>query len=83
VLTTTILAFRLFDQVNVMTPDGGPEETTATMVWYTIRRGWTQNEVGYASAISVVFVAIVLIVSLIQRVVVKSDSARVGRLHEN
>ena len=75
VLTTTILAFRLFDQVNVMTPDGGPNETTATMVWYAIRRGWTQNEVGYASAISVVFVAIVLIVSLIQRVSVKSESA--------
>jgi multiple sugar transport system permease protein len=78
VLTTTILAFRLFDQVNVMTPDGGPDETTATMIWYAIRRGWTQNEVGYASAISVVFVAIVLIVSLIQRVGVKSESAMEG-----
>jgi multiple sugar transport system permease protein len=75
VLTTTILAFRLFDQVNVMTPDGGPDESTATMVWYTIRRGWTQNEVGYASAISVVFVGIVLIVSLIQRTVVRSERA--------
>lgn len=73
VLTTTILAFRLFDQVNVMTPDGGPDETTATMVWYAIRRGWTQNEVGYASAVSVVFVSIVLIVSLIQRTVVRSE----------
>ncbi len=75
VLTTTILAFRLFDQVNVMTPDGGPEESTATMVWYAIRRGWTQSEVGYASALSVVFVGIVLIVSLIQRVLVRSESA--------
>ncbi|NLF77271.1 MAG: sugar ABC transporter permease [Chloroflexi bacterium] len=75
VLTTTILAFRLFDQVNVMTPDGGPEESTATMVWYAIRRGWTQGEVGYASAISVVFVAIVLVISIIQRVVVRSESA--------
>jgi multiple sugar transport system permease protein len=78
VLTTTILAFRLFDQVNVMTPDGGPKESTATMIWYAIRRGWTQNEVGYASAISVVFVGIVLIVSLIQRVIVKSESAVEG-----
>ncbi|MBN2304429.1 MAG: sugar ABC transporter permease [Anaerolineae bacterium] len=75
VLTTTILAFRLFDQVNVMTPDGGPEESTATMIWYAIRRGWTQGEVGYASAISVVFVGIVLIISIIQRVVVQSESA--------
>jgi len=75
VLTTTILSFRLFDQVNVMTPDGGPDESTATMVWYAIRRGWTQGEVGYASALSVVFVAIVLLVSIIQRVLVRSESA--------
>lgn len=75
VLTTTILSFRLFDQINVMTPDGGPAQSTATMVWYTIRRGWGQSEIGYASAISVVFVLIVLGISLIQRVIVKSESA--------
>lgn len=73
VLTTTILAFRLFDQVNVMTPDGGPAESTATMVWYAIRRGWGQSEVGFASAVSVVFVVIVLIVSIIQRVIIQSE----------
>ncbi|MCL4876273.1 MAG: sugar ABC transporter permease [Anaerolineae bacterium] len=75
VLATTVLAFRLFDQVNVMTPDGGPEESTATMVWYAIRIGWRQNEVGYASAISIVFVAIVLVISLVQRLTVKSERA--------
>jgi multiple sugar transport system permease protein len=67
IVTTTILAFRLFDQVQVMTPAGGPDESTATMVWYAIRRGWTNNEIGYASAMSVIFVLIVLLVSLIQR----------------
>lgn len=75
VLTTTILAFRLFDQINVMTPDGGPASSTATMVWYAIRRGWRESEIGYASAISVVFVVIVLMISLVQRVFVKSESA--------
>jgi len=75
VLTTTILAFRLFDQVNVMTPDGGPENSTATMVWYAIRRGWGNGEIGYASAVSVVFVAIVLLISMAQRLIVRSESA--------
>jgi multiple sugar transport system permease protein len=75
VLTTTILAFRLFDQVNVMTPDGGPKESTATMVWYAIRKGWRESEVGYASAVSIVFVGIVLIISLLQRSVVRSERA--------
>jgi multiple sugar transport system permease protein len=74
VLTTTILAFRLFDQVNVMTPDGGPGGSTATMVWYAIRTGWRQSQIGFASAISVVFVAIVLLVSLAQRRLVRSSS---------
>lgn len=75
VLTTTILSFRLFDQVNVMTPSGGPENSTATMVWYAIRRGWQEGNIGYASAISIVFVAIVLIISLVQRGIIRSDSA--------
>ena len=72
VLTTTILAFRLFDQVNVMTPDGGPGGSTATMVWYVIRTGWSQSQIGFASAISVVFVAIVLLISLVQQRLVRS-----------
>lgn len=75
VITTTILAFRLFDQVNVMTPQGGPENSTATMVWYAIRQGWQKSEVGYAATISVVFVSIVLIVSILQRLVVRSERA--------
>lgn len=75
VLATTVLAFRLFDQVNVMTPDGGPGESTATLIWYVVRRGWTQSEIGYASAMSIVFVIIVLVISGLQRVLVRSESA--------
>ena len=74
-LTTTILSFRLFDQVNVMTPDGGPGGSTATMVWYAIRRGWRENEIGFASAVSVIFVLIVLGISLLQRGVLRSERA--------
>lgn len=75
ILTTTILAFRLFDQVQVMTPDGGPNESTSTIVWYAIRKGWRENEVGYASAISVLFVVLVLIISVLQRGFIRSESA--------
>lgn len=75
VLTTTILAFRLFDQIQIMTPDGGPQQSTATMVWYAIRTGWSEGRVGYASAVSVAFVGIVLIISLLQRGLVRSESA--------
>jgi multiple sugar transport system permease protein len=75
VLTTTILAFRLFDQIQVMTPDGGPKESTSTIVWYAIRKGWRENEVGYAAAVSVLFVVIVLLISILQRGFIRSESA--------
>lgn len=66
VLATTILAFKLFDQVKVMT-DGGPQNASMTTMLYVIDQGWGQLKVGYASAVSVMFFLIVLIVSLLQR----------------
>lgn len=66
VLSTTILAFKLFDQVQVMT-SGGPQNASMTTMVHVVQTGWSQLKVGYASAISVVFFLIVLIISLIQR----------------
>jgi multiple sugar transport system permease protein len=66
VLSTTILAFKLFDQVKVMT-DGGPQNASMTTMVYIINQGWEQLKVGYASAVSVIFFIIVLIISLLQR----------------
>jgi len=65
-VTTTILAFKLFTQVEVMT-QGGPLDATQTMVLHMVNMGYRQLKVGYASAISVIFVIIVLAISLIQR----------------
>jgi multiple sugar transport system permease protein len=66
ILSTTILAFKLFDQVQVMT-SGGPQNASMTVMVDVVQQGWGQLKVGYASAISVVFFLIVLGVSLIQR----------------
>lgn len=66
ILSTTILAFKLFDQVQVMT-SGGPQNASMTVMVHVVQQGWGQLKVGYASAISVVFFLIVLVVSLIQR----------------
>lgn len=65
-ITTTIAAFSLFTQVNVMT-QGGPLDATSTVVFQAVRTGFQQQQTGYASAISLVFFAIVLAVSLVQR----------------
>jgi multiple sugar transport system permease protein len=76
VLATTILAFRLFTQVWVMQgPSGHPQGTTMTMIVYAVNQGFTQGKIGYASAITVVFFIIVLLVSMLQRVFLREERA--------
>ena len=65
-VTTTILAFKLFTQVEVLT-QGGPLGATNTLVRYIFVSGYRELKVGYASAASVVFVLVVLLISLLQR----------------
>jgi len=59
-IATTILSFRLYTQVEVMT-QGGPEDATATVVWYIVHQSIHNLRVGYASAVAVVFFLILLI----------------------
>jgi multiple sugar transport system permease protein len=64
-ITNTIAALKLFTQVYVLT-DGGPRNSTTSIVYLMYNVGFTQNQVGYSSAIAVVFFVIVLIISLLQ-----------------
>ena len=73
-ISTTILSFKLFHQVWVMTR-GGPQESTMTAIVMMYRQGFQQGRVGYASAIAVLFFCMVLIVSLLQRTVLKEERA--------
>ena len=65
-ITITIAALSLFTQINVMT-QGGPLDSTTTVVYMAVRTGYQQLATGYASAISLVFFVLVLIVSGVQR----------------
>jgi len=65
-VTITISALSLFAQINVMT-QGGPLDSTTTVVYQAVRAGFAQQQTGYASAISLVFFVLVLSVSLVQR----------------
>ncbi len=75
VMALSILSFRLFTQVRVMT-DGGPANATMTLVLYSVKQGWERLKIGYGSAISVVFFGIVLILSLIQRYLMHSEEVQ-------
>ena len=74
IISTTILAFKLFTQVWVMTR-GGPQGATKTIIVLLYEEGFKMLRVGYASAIGVLFFLIVLAVSLIQRVYLKEERA--------
>jgi len=60
-IITTIQALQLFTQVNILT-QGGPQEATNTLVHYIYRSGFVIQNVGFASAGSLVlFIFIVSI----------------------
>ncbi|MFI9586201.1 carbohydrate ABC transporter permease [Streptomyces sp. NPDC052236] len=60
-----LASLQVFDQVAVMYEFGpGPEESTRTLVQYTLEQGFTSYRVGYASAISMVFFLIIAVVAL-------------------
>lgn len=73
-ITITIAAFSLFTQVNIMT-QGGPLDSTSTLVYMAVFSGFQQQQTGYAAAISLVFFALVLTVSLIQRYLTRDKEA--------
>jgi multiple sugar transport system permease protein len=75
VITTTIYAFQLFDQVNVILSSGGGirQDSIGTMVLIMVQKGFREGLVGQASAISVFFFVLVFSISMIQRVLVREE----------
>lgn len=72
IISTTIFSFKLVTQIILLT-SGGPKDSTQTLVYLLYTEGYKKMRIGYASAISVIFFVIVLIISLIQMNVTKAD----------
>ena len=70
VLVTTILAFRLFDQVQIMT-QGGPNHATTTVMYEAVNTAFGSQQVARAAAMTVVFFLVVLLITLLQRAVAR------------
>ena len=62
-LFRTMDAFRVFDLVFVMT-QGGPASSTHVLQFYGYQRMFTEGDMGYGSAVSVVVFLTIFIVSL-------------------
>lgn len=63
-ITTMVESFKTFEQVQIMTR-GDPMYATTTIVHQIYQRGFTEFKMGYASAMSVVLLLIVLTATLI------------------
>ena len=65
-IVITMQAFALFAQIDVMT-NGGPLDSTQTMVFQAVERGYGKQDISGGSTISVILFLLVLSISFIQR----------------
>jgi len=72
-IVITMQAFALFAQIDVMT-GGGPLDSTQTIVFQAVERGYGKQDISGGSTISVVLFVIVLSISLIQRWLTREKS---------
>ena len=74
VVIITIFSFQQFAPAYIMTR-GGPSDSTLFVVYYLYQQVFSFLDPGYASAIAVVFLATVLVVSVLQRRVLSRGEA--------
>lgn len=63
IVTGIVNSFAVFEQVNILT-DGGPLNTTTTVVHQIYRRGFLEFKMGYASAMAVLLLAFSMLVTM-------------------
>lgn len=59
-------AFKIFTPMLIMTPNGGPDNTTSSLVFYLYEKGFRSWLFGYASAIAYLLFIIILVLTVIQ-----------------
>ncbi len=74
---TSILAFRLFDQIRIMT-QGGPRGATTTVMFEAVRGAFDRQQMAQGSAMSVVLFSIVLALTLLQRRLFRPETGGAG-----
>ncbi|MEU1127177.1 sugar ABC transporter permease [Streptomyces sp. NPDC005899] len=65
IVLQVLASLKIFDQVYIMT-GGGPDDSTRPILQYVYQQGFTGYRIGYASAVSYIFFALILTVSLVQ-----------------
>lgn len=65
-IITFIGAFQIFDPIQIITPNGGPGESTLSIVMYLYQQGFEVFQTGYASAVALVVFVIMALVTALQ-----------------
>ena len=63
-IISSISAMKIFEEVYIMS-QGGPANSTKTVVYYLYDKGFTSLEMGYASAIGVFLFLIIFVISIL------------------
>jgi ABC-type sugar transport system permease subunit len=72
IVTQTIFSFQVFVPVYQMTL-GGPLDSTKVLVFYIYQQGFRLQDMGYASAISIVTLVLLLLISWVQMRFLRTD----------
>jgi len=72
IMVTAILAFRVFDQVQILT-QGGPLKATTTVIYEAYTTAFGRLQVGRACAITVVFFLLVLVITVVARALMRQQ----------
>jgi multiple sugar transport system permease protein len=73
-VVTAILAFRLFDQIRILT-GGGPGDATTTVMYEAVVAGFDRQQIALSAAMSVVFFIIVLTITGLGRAAAGGERA--------
>lgn len=66
VIVTTIAAFGLFTQVDVMT-QGGPQDATSTVMFHAIQRGVREQDIAYGATVTVIYFVLIAAIAVFQQ----------------
>lgn len=73
ILMTIISYFQAFAQFSIMVKGGGVGYSASVLSTFIYEKGFTNKDMGYASAVAVVLFIIVMVVTMVQRRMSKTD----------
>lgn len=72
IISTSIFAFSLFTQVDVMT-QGGPHDSTSTVLFYAIEKGFRQQQIAYGAAICIFYFVLIVFFTILQKRLISNE----------